>query len=101
MPIVVMMMMMMMMILCPCCVRNQPPRSSPPTFSFFCHHEQMRVDLPAGMPVVLVHSIYDSVAAQSLSEIVDGTLGTPLCEEKLLGRCTIIVSGVDALHLRF
>ena len=53
------------------------------------------------MPVVLVHSIHDAATAQALSDSVDGTLSTPLCEEKLLGRYTIIVSAVDALVLRF
>ena len=44
------------------------------------------------MPVVLVHSIHGAVAAQSLSEIVDGTLSTPLCEEKLIGRFVIVIT---------
>ena len=46
----------------------------------------MRVDLPAGMPVVLLHSIHDAAVAQSLVYSVDSMLSTPLCEEKLLGR---------------
>merc|ERR1711991_1312129 len=51
----------------------------------------VRVDLPAGMPVVLVHSIHDAATAQALSDSVDGTLGTPLCEEKLLGSLVAFV----------
>jgi len=47
--------------------------------------DEVRVDLPAGMPVVLVHSIHDAATAQALSDSVDGTLSTPLCEEKLIG----------------
>merc|ERR1711916_298033 len=47
--------------------------------------DEMRVDLPAGMPVVLLHSIHDAAVAQSLCESTDETLSTPLCEEKLLG----------------
>merc|ERR1711916_43983 len=47
--------------------------------------DEMRVDLPAGMPVVLLHSIHDAAVAQSLVYSVDSMLSTPLCEEKLLG----------------
>merc|ERR1711916_342179 len=53
--------------------------------------DEVRVDLPAGMPVVLVHSIHDAATAQALSDSVDGTLGTPLCEEKLLGSLVAFV----------